>query len=253
MTIAEAKKRAAQMPELSKFPKKDWGMLLSHLSTPKSFDARQQWPKCIHPIQNDNNCHAGWAFAAADVLSDRFCIASNGTTNIELSSAFLVLCMTLSPSCIDGTADTAWAFLHEYGTATASCIPNSLIGEVKECPNFCHPLGLFTIYRSKKVVTFQGQAEIQAGILEGGPVEATMTVYQDFMTYKGGIYKHTTGSLVGYTSVKLIGWGNQNGVNYWIAANAWGTNWGLQGYFWIAFGQCDIDVEAIAGNPHFKS
>ncbi|CAG9313973.1 unnamed protein product [Blepharisma stoltei] len=79
-----------------------------------------------------------------------------------------------------------------------------------------------------------------------------MEVYQDFLTYKGGIYKHTTGNLVGYTSVKVIGWGNQNGTNYWIAANAWGTSWGLQGYFWIAFGQCNFDVEAIAGKPDYE-
>ncbi|CAG9313974.1 unnamed protein product [Blepharisma stoltei] len=252
MTVAEAKQRVAPTIGSQKFSNNDWGELLNYLSFPATFDSRQQWPNCIHPIQNDSDCHAGWAFAAADSLSDRFCIASNGTVNNELSAAFIVLCSLASPSCIEGTTDSAWNFLKQFGIPKASCTPLSLIGS-SQCPSLCHPLAPFTLFKVKKIYTFQGQPEIQAGILTGGPVEVNMEVYQDFLTYKGGVYKHTTGKLIGYTSVKVIGWGNQNGTNYWIAANAWGTSWGLQGYFWIAFGQCKFDVEAIAGNPDYKA
>mmetsp|Transcript_26191 Transcript_26191/g.25788 ORF Transcript_26191/g.25788 Transcript_26191/m.25788 type:complete len:90 (+) Transcript_26191:408-677(+) len=88
--------------------------------------------------------------------------------------------------------------------------------------------------------------------MTNGPVESTMTVYADFETYKGGIYKHALGVPVGFTCVKIIGWGNQNGTNYWIVANSWGSTWGLQGYFYIAFGQCGIDKQAVAGAPYIQ-
>jgi cathepsin B len=33
--------------------------------------------------------------------------------------------------------------------------------------------------------------------MTNGPVEAAFTVYADFLTYKTGVYKHTSGSVLG--------------------------------------------------------
>lgn len=81
-------------------------------------------------------------------------------------------------------------------------------------------------------------------------METGFTVYDDFFSYKSGIYKYNgTAKESGGHAVKLIGWGNQNGENYWIAANSWGSGWGENGYFRIAFGQCGIDDQTLAGDP----
>jgi len=37
-------------------------------------------------------------------------------------------------------------------------------------------------------------------------------------------------------------------LNYWIAHNSWGTTWGMNGLFWIAFGQCEFDSNFIVGD-----
>ena len=54
------------------------------------------------------------------------------------------------------------------------------------------------------------------------------------MNYKTGVYKHTTGYLEGGHAVKLIGWGTENGEDYWLCANSWNTSWGEQGFFKMA-------------------
>jgi cathepsin B len=69
------------------------------------------------------------------------------------------------------------------------------------------------------------------------------------MNYKSGVYKHTTGYYEGGHAVKVIGWGAANGLNYWLIANSWGTSWGEQGYFRIAFGEVGIDSAAYACLP----
>jgi cathepsin B len=43
--------------------------------------------------------------------------------------------------------------------------------------------------------------------MTNGPVEASFTVYQDFLSYKTGVYHHTTGSALGGHAVKMVGWG----------------------------------------------
>lgn len=47
-------------------------------------------------------------------------------------------------------------------------------------------------------------------------METGFNVYSDFYSYSSGIYTHVSGSFVGGHAVKIIGWGNLNGVNYWI-------------------------------------
>ena len=45
-------------------------------------------------------------------------------------------------------------------------------------------------------------------------------------------------------AVVIVGWGNNNGVDYWIAHNSWGTGWGLSGYIQIQRGvnKCSIET-----------
>jgi cathepsin B len=74
-------------------------------------------------------------------------------------------------------------------------------------------------------------------------------VYEDFMAYDSGIYKYTEGSLLGGHAVKVIGWGVENGIPHWIAANSWGDNWGEQGFFRIQQGECSFEKQFIAGTP----
>jgi len=70
-----------------------------------------------------------------------------------------------------------------------------------------------------------------------GSVTAAFTVYEDFLNYKSGVYKHVSGSALGGHAVKIIGYG----ADHWIVNNSWNDTWGDKGTFKIAFGECGID------------
>lgn len=88
-------------------------------------------------------------------------------------------------------------------------------------------------------------------IYTNGPVETAFTVYEDFLTYKSGVYRHRTGGELGGHAVKIVGWGVENGLKYWKIANSWNPNWGDQGYFKILRGtdECGIEDQVCAGIP----
>jgi cathepsin B len=83
------------------------------------------------------------------------------------------------------------------------------------------------LYKAKTTYDISGNvAAIQQDLMTNGPIEVAFDVYEDFFSYKSGVYTHKTGGLAGGHAVKLVGWGTDpKGGDYWIVANSWGTSW----------------------------
>jgi len=78
-------------------------------------------------------------------------------------------------------------------------------------------------------------------------VTAAFTVYEDFLTYSEGVYEHQTGASHGGHAIKVIGWGVEEGVDYWLCVNSWNKSWGDKGTFKIKMGDCGINDQMHAG------
>jgi cathepsin B len=91
-------------------------------------------------------------------------------------------------------------------------------------------------------------------------------VYTDFFHYHSGVYEHDKDSEVaGGHAVRIIGWGydNTTDADYWLVresemeipnythvpfiphkvANSWNMDWGDNGFFKIARGQDECQIE----------
>jgi len=223
---------------------------------PENFDSRVHWPNCIHAIRDQGHCGSCWAHAASEVLSDRFCIASGEKINVVLSPEDFVSCDWLDHGCNGGILTTSWLYLQMKGLVTDECKPyTSGDGSVPWCGFFgkgvCATKGVeYKKYYAKSHYSPGSIENIKKDILNYGPVETGFTVYDDFMSYKSGVYKRTSNKVLGGHAVKIIGWGKEEstGTEYWIVANSWNTSWGLDGYFNIAFGECGIE-NVISGTP----
>lgn len=80
--------------------------------------------------------------------------------------------------------------------------------------------------------------------MTNGPIETGFMVYQDFMSYAGGIYTCNSNVFMGGHAVKILGWGEESGTKFWLVANSWGTSWGEKGYFRLEIGQSKLQFEA---------
>ena len=91
----------------------------------------------------------------------------------------------------------------------------------------------------------QSSAPALKQALAGGPVAVSIeadTYY--FQAYTSGILDNAAkcGTSLDH-AVLAVGWGVENGVEYWIVKNSWNTTWGDQGYIRFAI----IDGDGICG------
>jgi len=250
VTRTEAKKYLGAIITNEPFP------VLNHTlkatAIPASFDARTQWPGLIHPIRNQLQCGSCWAFSASEALSDRFAIAT-GKASPVLSPEDMVSCDKTDQACQGGRLQSAWTYLQTTGIVTDTCFPYGAGGgTAPQCATTCADSEAFTKYHSKDAYQIKGVEQIQAEILASGPVQASFSVYSDFMTYKSGVYHKAWWHLIpeGGHAVKMVGWGTDAGQDYWLIANSWDTTWGEQGFFRIRRGsnECGIEAGVFAGH-----
>ena len=226
---------------------------------PPQFDSREEWPMCnIKAIRNQGSCGSCWAFGAAEAFSDRYCIAKNASTPVVFSPGYMVSCYTNLFGCDGGYVDIVHEDMRDNGTVLESCMPYHGSSEcvTDVCADKKTPA---EFYRMREVhdvfVPFNTELNvraIQTEIMTYGPVETAFWVFGDFMHYGGGIYTRTPGTaLGGGHAVKIIGWGEENGVPYWTVANSWGDDWGENGFFRIRRGtnECGIEDDVAAGTP----
>jgi C1A family cysteine protease len=80
-------------------------------------------------------------------------------------------------------------------------------------------------------------------------VEADQYVFQG---YTGGILNSADCGTNLDHAIAAVGYGNENGVEYYIVRNSWGAGWGDQGYIKIAAvdgpGICGIQMDSLY--PH---
>jgi cathepsin B len=225
----------------------------ANFTVPAAFDATEQWPGLVHRIRNQEQCGSCWAFSASEVLSDRVAIATKRPSP-PLSPEDMVSCDSGDMGCRGGQLPAAWNYLTSTGIVTDNCFPYTAGGgDAPACPNTCADSESWSESKVKasSAYAIRGVENMQKEIMTNGPIQVAFKVFKSFMSYKTGVYqKHRTEFLPeGGHAVKMVGWGTDNGVDYWKVANSWDTTWGEEGYFRIVRGNDNCGIETM-GPPY---
>jgi len=226
---------------------------ISDADVPDTFDARTQWPGLIHPIRDQQRCGSCWAFSATEVLTDRASIAAGKATPV-LSPEDLVSCDSSDMGCSGGQLPNAWSYLKNTGAVSDACFPYTAgDGTAPKCANSCADGETWATSKTKakSVFAIKGVSNMQKEIMTNGPIQVAFKVYKSFMSYKTGVYSKHWYELIpeGGHAVKIVGWGTENGVDYWLVANSWNTSWGADGLFKIKRGVDECGMETM-GPPY---
>jgi len=210
---------------------------------PAQFDLRNvNGQNFLPPVRNQGRCGSCVAFAAIGQLEGVLNrSAARPGLDLDLSEQKL---FNEIGTCDTGSWPSAAASeLRANGVPDEACQPytSGRLGVDGDNRASCRDIAS----RSWKITGSSsiGTSSIKRA-LQSGPVMTTMTVYEDFMFYAGGVYRRTTGASVGGHAVVIVGW--DDAQRAWIARNSWGTSWGEQGYFRIAYD----DISGVGRSGH---
>uniref|UniRef100_A0A1I7RJK7 Papain family cysteine protease n=1 Tax=Bursaphelenchus xylophilus TaxID=6326 RepID=A0A1I7RJK7_BURXY len=213
------------------------------ITIPTHYDIRAL--KCTPPIKDQGGCGACWAFSSLAVTEINHCLKTGQT--YDLSEQEMISCTVtnatspyVSHQCNGGSPYPALDYIYQNGVTTADIFPYVGNDNLNN-PAPCHQDG----YRFRMVNKPHGSKNVipekvlPAYVYQNGAY--SVAICQDLLQnlkYQGGIImeshiipsdKCSQGQLD--HAVTVVGYGHENGVNYWIILNSWGPDWGEAGYF----------------------
>lgn len=199
------------------------------------------------PVKNQGRCGSCWDFAAMGALESVIKIEENSFTfNPDLSEQYLLSCPPNSGGCSGWSAYYAYDYILKNGGAIPEdCFPyraSDAIPCSSKCSDWQDKLVPITNFGIKYSPS---RDYMKYALIEYGPMVVCMAVYDDFFSYRGGIYEHPGNEPVDDINHEVVLVGYNDNPGYWICKNSWGTNWGENGFFKIAYGDCQIEYYII--------
>lgn len=211
------------------------------------------------PVRNQGRCGSCYSFASMGVLESRIRILTNNTQKPILSPQDAVSCSEYAQGCNGGfNYLIGGKYAYDFGVVEEDCFPYTASNS--DCSLRCsNPARVWRSRSYEYIGGFYGGCNeplMREELRKNGPIAVSIRVYPDFQQYKGGIYKHTNvvtfnPYMITSHAVILVGYGEENGVKYWIGKNSWGPEWGEKGYFRIVRGtnECAVESAGIAYIP----
>jgi cathepsin L len=197
----------------------------------------------VNAVKNQGQCGSCWAFSATSAVESHHFIQTGQLLN--LSEQQVVDCDKSSYGCRGGWQSNAMTYLKTHGQELTSDYPYTARDGTCQ---FTAAKGKVDV-KSIASVTPKSVAQLKAAIAKGPvsvTVEADRTVFQ---SYRSGILNSTACGTSLDHAITAVGYGTENGVDYYIVRNSWGAGWGDQGYIKIAavegVGICGIQQVSV--------
>lgn len=180
-------------------------------------------------IRNQKRCQSCWAFAAITTVEARHFLDTGKL--VELSEQQLVDCSGHygNHGCNAGWTPQGYKYIRDVGgLALARVYPYRAVD------------GDCRYKRTESTATIEGYVTIPEGdekeltiaVATVGPVAVAIDASHDsFQSYKSGIYYEPNCDAKNLDhAVVVIGYGVENGHEYYLVRNSWGKSWGEDGY-----------------------
>jgi len=220
---------------------------------PVSIDWRNK--NAVTSVKDQGQCGSCWTFSSTGAIEGAWAIAKGQL--IDLSEQELVDCATGlaygSHGCNGGQMDGAFKFVIENGQCANSAYQytsgtTQKSGTCQKCSAVAHISSCSDVKPNDQISLKGAVAQQPVSIA----IEADTRYFQ---SYSSGILDSVSCGTNLDHGVLIVGYGTENGIDYWLVKNSWGTSWGENGYVKIARSSSknDAGICGIAMSPSFPS
>ncbi|XP_050302733.1 cathepsin L-like proteinase [Anthonomus grandis grandis] len=212
----------------------------SGVKVPSSIDWRDYG--VVTEVQQQGSCGACWAFSVAGALEGLYAFRTGQL--LQLSEQNLLDCATAANGydcngCSGGVPQSALQYVQDNGIDYYDEYPYE---EIEDTCRQQPPVLQISGYTS----TVQNdENNLLDAVGSVGPVSVCINC-DLIMNYGGGVFQDSSCSQTINHAVLAVGYGSENGLNYWLMKNSWGTSWGIDGYIKMVMGQ---NMCGVASQP----
>eukprot|EP00033_Pygsuia_biforma_P000298 GCRY01000365.1.p1 GENE.GCRY01000365.1~~GCRY01000365.1.p1 ORF type:complete len:521 (+),score=130.25 GCRY01000365.1:46-1563(+) len=215
------------------------------IAIPDSWDWREHG--AVTPVKDQGVCGSCWTFGTIGTIEGAYYLK---TGRLErFSEQYIVDCIWTGDLAYTGNDPTnlgcdggqQWLALeqiiHTRGVPLEREYPYSMQDGV------CQSVAPKVVVTDYYNITFGSEEDLKKMIFLHGPVTISINVPTSMMFYADGVYndpKCKNGIDDLEHAVLAVGYGSENGKDYWIVKNSWSTHWGDQGYIKMARNQNNL-------------